>query len=145
MLAWEVQMSKRKRRSFTKEQKADAVNLARTSDQSIAQVARNLGLHENSLRRWVEQAQIYENNGSDGSLTTMEKAEIRQLKRDITRLKMENEFLKKLRPTSRRRPGIRSNPFGAGQLSGFFDVPDYGCFEKRVLCLENQSVKQAKT
>ncbi|MCP4750646.1 MAG: transposase, partial [Proteobacteria bacterium] len=53
-------MSKRKRRSFTKEQKADAVRLVRTSRESIPTIAKNLGLTETSLRRWVKQADIDE-------------------------------------------------------------------------------------
>ncbi len=51
-------MSKRKRRTFSKEQKADAVRLVRESGEGIATVARNLDLTENSLRRWVKQADI---------------------------------------------------------------------------------------
>ncbi|NLN62566.1 MAG: transposase, partial [Myxococcales bacterium] len=53
-------MSKRKRRTFTKEQKADAVRLVRTSGESIGTVARNLDIGENSLRQWVAQANIDE-------------------------------------------------------------------------------------
>jgi len=47
-------MSK-KRRQFTKQQKADAVELVRTSGNTIAQVARDLGIVENTLRNWVTQ------------------------------------------------------------------------------------------
>ena len=50
-------MSK-KRRQFTKQQKADAVELVRTSGNTIAQVARDLGIVENTLRNWVTQADI---------------------------------------------------------------------------------------
>ncbi|NLN63317.1 MAG: transposase, partial [Myxococcales bacterium] len=63
-------MSKRKRRTFTKEQKADAVRLVRTSGESIGTVARNLDIGENSLRQWVAQANIDEGKGPEGAWTT---------------------------------------------------------------------------
>ncbi len=88
-------MSKRKRRSFTKEQKVDAVRLVRTSRESIPTIAKNLGLTETSLRRWVKQADIDEGKGSEGDLTTAEKAEIRRLKKELRQVTMERDFLKK--------------------------------------------------
>lgn len=88
-------MSKRKRRIFTKEQKAEAVRLVRTSGESLAQVARNLDIGENSLRLWVKQADIDEGKGPEGALTTAEKAEMRRLKRELKRVTMERDFLKK--------------------------------------------------
>ncbi len=63
-------MSKKKRRTFTKEQKADAIRLVRVSGESIAQIARDLDLTENSLRNWVKQADIDEGKGPHGALTT---------------------------------------------------------------------------
>ncbi len=93
-------MSNRKRRTFTKEQKADAVNLIRSSGDSIPRIAIRLGIHENSLRRWIAQADIDEGRGPEGALTTEEKAEIRRLKREMRQLKMENEFLKKTAESS---------------------------------------------
>jgi transposase len=88
-------MSKRKRRIFTKEQKAEAVRLVRTSGESLAQVARNLDIGENSLRLWVKQADIDEGKGPEGALTTAEKEEMRRLKRELKRVTMERDFLKK--------------------------------------------------
>jgi transposase len=88
-------MSKRKRRTFTKEQKAEAVRLVRTSGESLSQVARNLDIGENSLRLWVKQADIDEGKGPEGALTTAEKEEMRRLKRKLKRVTMERDFLKK--------------------------------------------------
>ena len=88
-------MSKKKRKKFTKEQMADAVNLVRTSGESLPQVARNLGLNENSLRRWKTQDDIDKGKGKEGALTTEEKAEIRRLQRENKQLRMERDFLKK--------------------------------------------------
>ena len=88
-------MSKRKRRTFSREQKADAVQLVRTSNESISTVAKNLGLAESALRRWVKQADIDGGKGSAGALTTEEKAEIRRLKKELRQVTMERDFLKK--------------------------------------------------
>ena len=88
-------MSKRKRRIFTKEQKADAVRLVRVSGEGIPTVARDLNLTENSLRSWVRQAAIDEGKGSSDGLTTDEKAEIRRLKKELRQVTMERDFLKK--------------------------------------------------
>jgi transposase len=86
-------MSKRKRRHFTDEQKADAVRLVRVSGESIPQVARDLDLTENSLRNWVKQAEI--DDGTREGLTTEEKAEIRRLRKELRKVTMERDFLKK--------------------------------------------------
>ncbi len=88
-------MSKRKRRIFTKEQKAEAVRLVRTSGESLSQVARNLDIGENSLRHWVKQADIDDGKGPEGAFTTAEKEEMRKLKRELKRVTMERDFLKK--------------------------------------------------
>ncbi len=88
-------MSKGKRRTFTKEQKADAVRLVRVSGESIPTIARDLDIHENSLRRWVKQADIDEGKGPEGAWTTAEKEEMRRLRKDLRRVTMERDFLKK--------------------------------------------------
>ena len=48
---------RRRRRSFTGEYKAEVVELCRTSGQTVAEVARNLGLTATAVRRWVAQAE----------------------------------------------------------------------------------------
>jgi transposase len=72
-----------------------AVELARHGDRSIAQVARQLQISESCLRRWVVQADV-DDNGSDSRLTTVEKRELAQLRRDKRRLERENELLKRV-------------------------------------------------
>jgi transposase len=71
-----------------------AVELARAGDQPIASVARQLQISESCLRRWLEQANTDE-NGSDSQLTSAEKRELAQLRREKRRLEMENEILKR--------------------------------------------------
>ena len=87
-------MPRRKRRSFTPEQKADAVRMARKVG-NIAMVARDLDLSENSLRRWLKQADIDEGRGPDGALTSEERKELARLRRQVRTLEMERDFAKK--------------------------------------------------
>jgi transposase-like protein len=68
--------------------------LARQGDQSIAVVAMQLQISQSCLRNWLAQANADENS-SDSQLTTAEKRELVQLRRDKRRLEMENEILKR--------------------------------------------------
>ena len=87
-------MARRKRRSYTPEQKADAVRMVREVG-NLAKVARKLDLTESSLRNWVKQADIDEGRGPEGALTSEEREELRRLRRENRRLEMERDFLKK--------------------------------------------------
>lgn len=88
-------MGRRKRRRFTPEQKAQAVEIYRKSGKSVAEVARDLDLTPSALGAWVKQADIDAGNGPEGALTTAERDELAQLRRDKKRLEQENAFLKK--------------------------------------------------
>ena len=87
-------MSKRTRRRYTAEQKADAVRLVRETG-NMAQVARDLDVSPPSLRNWLKQAEIDEAAEPRGPLTTEERAELRRLRRENRTLQMERDFLKK--------------------------------------------------
>ena len=87
-------MPKRKRRKFTPEQKADAVQMVREIG-NVARVARDLDLTETSLRNWVKQADIDEGRGPNGALTSEEREELRRLRRENRTLEMERDFAKK--------------------------------------------------
>ena len=84
-----------KRRSFSDEYKAEAVRLVGKSGKSIGAIARELGLGETALRRWVQQAEIDAGRGPTGALRTSEREELARLRRDNQRLRMEREILKK--------------------------------------------------
>ena len=86
---------RRKRRSFTKEFKSEAVRLCRVGDRSLPQVAKDLDLTETALREWVKQAEIDVGNGPPGALTTQEREELARLRREVRRLEMERDILKK--------------------------------------------------
>lgn len=87
-------MPKRTRRTYTPDQKADAVRMVRNV-KNLSKVARDLDLTVSSLRSWVKQAEIDEGKGPDGALTTDERDELRRLRRDNRRLESERDFLKK--------------------------------------------------
>jgi len=88
-------MTKRKRRRFTADFKADAVKLVRTGGRSIGQVAKDLDLTETALREWVRRAEIEAGEGPPGALTQAEREELVKLRRENKRLQMEREILKK--------------------------------------------------
>lgn len=84
-----------KLRIFSAEYKAEAVRLVSDSGRSIGLIALELGIGETALRRWVQQAVIEAGHGPSGALTTSERAELVQLRRENQRLRMEREILKK--------------------------------------------------
>jgi transposase len=71
-----------------------AVELARQGEQSIGTLAKQLQISESCLRNWMAQTDADENGGLS-RLTTAEKKELAQLRRDKKRLEMENEILKR--------------------------------------------------
>ena len=86
---------RRARRAFSEEFKAEAVKLVRGSEKSIGVIARELDLTETALREWVRQAEIDAGRGRAGALTTDEREELARLRRDVKRLQMERDILKK--------------------------------------------------
>ncbi len=101
-------MGQRKKRTFTAEQKSEAVRLYHVVG-NYAQVGRDLDLHPNVLRGWVKQAAVDAGEGPAEALTTAEKAEIRALKRDLKRVRMERDFLKKAAAFFAREESSRSS------------------------------------
>jgi transposase len=85
----------RKRRSFNVEFKAEAVRLCKVGDRTIRQVAKDLDLTDTALREWVKRADIDAGNGPVGALTTAEREELARLRKQVKRLEMEREILKK--------------------------------------------------
>ena len=67
--------------------KAEAVELVRSSDRSISQIAKDLGVSGNSLRNWVKQSEI--DQGEREGLTTEEREELRKLRRENKVLKQD--------------------------------------------------------
>jgi transposase len=84
---------KRPRRSFSDEYKAEVVELCRTSDKSIPEVARDLGLGVTAVRRWVAQADI--DAGRRPGMTSQEHTELVQLRKENRVLREERDILKR--------------------------------------------------
>ncbi len=70
-----------------------AVELAREGNKPIVQVARELGISESGLRRWMAQAEVEE--GKREGLSSADRAELIRLRRENRVLAMENEILKR--------------------------------------------------
>jgi len=85
----------KKRRSFSKDFKLEAVKLIKEGGLSVARAAKDLGVYETSLRRWIKQYEVDQGKGPGGALTTAEKEELRRLRREVRTLRMEREVLKK--------------------------------------------------
>ena len=104
-------VTKRKRRLFTPEFKAEAVRLVRGSGKTVAQVARELDLTATCLRAWVNQAEVDEKRNGQGTLTTDERAELTRLRRELRTVEQERDFLKNHRERCRISPdGLACRP-----------------------------------
>ena len=78
---------------YPPEFKTDVVTVARRGDLSVVEVAVDFGVAEESVRRWMKQADV--DDGIKDGQTSSEQAEIVQLRRDKRRLEMENEILRR--------------------------------------------------
>src|ERR1700739_2591325 len=96
-------MEGRQRRAFTDDYKRQAVDLVASSGRSIGSVAKELGLRDSVLRRWVGQrgARREPTAGARRPTTAAtppaadHAAEIARLQRENERLRMERDILKK--------------------------------------------------
>jgi transposase len=86
--------ARRPRRQFDEEFKAQAVRLVLDEGKSIPSVARDLDLTESNLRIWVARARADRTRGKTG-LTTAEREELAQLRKENRELRTEREILKK--------------------------------------------------
>lgn len=85
-------MTKRHRRKFTDEFKAETVKVIQTSGRTVGSVARELSIGETAVRRWVKQAEA---SGSADTLTVDERSELQRLRKQNQELRMEKEILRK--------------------------------------------------
>jgi transposase-like protein len=89
----EEQKNRRTRRKFSDEFKRDAVEIVRVSGKPIAEVARELGIYDTTLGNWVNHDQV--NRGEREGLSSAERLELSELRRENARLRMERELLKR--------------------------------------------------
>jgi transposase len=91
-----METTKSKRKTYTREYKLEAVRLTTEDSLSVTQVARDLGLHANMLRKWRRQLQSDPQDAfpGKGRMKPLEE-EIHRLRRENTQLREERDFLKK--------------------------------------------------
>lgn len=82
------------RRSFSAEFKDEAVKLVLDTSRPIAEIAREIGVHEGTLGSWVK-AYRQAHADEEPPLTISERARLRELERENRELRMQAEFLKK--------------------------------------------------
>ncbi len=86
-------MSKKPKRTFSPEFKAEAVKLVLKGGRTMSAVAQQVGVYPSVLRSWVLQAQA--DAGMSDTLSSSDKEELAALRRENRQLKMEAEILKK--------------------------------------------------
>jgi transposase len=84
------------RKKYSREFKLDAISLVLEQGYSRAEAARSLGINVNMLSRWIKQHDADSGTAFRGNgKLTAEQAEIRKLRDEVRRLKMEKDILKK--------------------------------------------------
>ena len=103
----ETPKSRRPRRRFDDDFKAQAVRLVLDEGKSVGAVARDLDLTETALREWVQRARANRTTGRTG-LTTAEREELAQLRKENRQLRLEREILKNAAAFFAKEPATRS-------------------------------------
>jgi transposase-like protein len=88
------------RRRFSAQFKAEAVQMVPETGKPIAEVARDLGIHDGTLGNWVNTWRR-EHPEPEPGITPVERARLKEMEDEVRRLRMENEFLKKVFMTAR--------------------------------------------
>src|SRR4051812_22964568 len=121
------------RRKFSREFKIEAVKLVRERGGSVAQAGRDLGVHENVLRKWVKEfgsdpAQSFPGHGQ----MKPEQLEIERLRREVTKLKAERDILNTSR---RKRYEVRLHCEAPAHLAGGMAMRSDGRIPVGLPCL----------
>jgi transposase len=88
-------MSKKKTK-FTKEFKSQAVKLVTKEGYTQAEAAKNLGIDAKNLSRWIQESKPEKQMGKPATRLSMpDQEELQQLRKEVKRLKMERDILKK--------------------------------------------------
>jgi transposase len=80
-------------KAFPPEFRRDVVAVARRREASLAQIAKDFGISESCLHRWVQMADVDE--GIRPGVTSAESAELREVKKRNRVLEQENEILRR--------------------------------------------------
>lgn len=84
---------RRQRRTFTNEYKRQVVDLIRSSGRTVAEVCEELDLTRTAVADWVKQADV--DDGKREGLTSVERAELSELRKEVKVLREERDILKK--------------------------------------------------
>ena len=87
-------MKSKKRKNYTKAFKEEAVKLITDEGYSFAEAGRNLGVNPSLISRWKRELSEDGSEMPPGQLVAM-RAELKELRKENKRLKMEREILKK--------------------------------------------------
>lgn len=96
-------MNQKPRRKYSDQFKQDAVNLVKEQGYRLSEAARNLGVDVSVLRRWVNGRGTDRHDIHNSGQMTPEQEEIKKLREENHRLRMEREILKN-------RPGTKFSP-----------------------------------
>ncbi len=80
-------------RAFPREFREDVVAIARRREVSFAQIAKDFGISETTVKNWVSRAEI--DDGVKPGVTSNEAAELREARKRIRLLEQENEVLRR--------------------------------------------------
>ncbi|ETW92971.1 transposase [Candidatus Entotheonella palauensis] len=82
-----------KRRNDDDEFKQAAIRLVTVNGHGVSETARNLGINANMLSRWKREEETNQHAASTGNgLASKEQEELRQLRNEVKRLRMEREI-----------------------------------------------------
>jgi transposase len=88
---------KTRKKRFDKEFKISAVKMLLEGNQSMASLAKDLGINANTLQNWKQQYLKDKSDTPGAKLTQNEmEAELNRLRKENAGLKQQNEFLKKV-------------------------------------------------
>lgn len=86
---------KQQRRNHSREYKAEVVRLCQESGKSPEVIGSEMGLAGSLIRNWMRQADVDAGGGRKGALTTTERDELGQLRKEVKHLRQERDILKK--------------------------------------------------
>jgi len=86
---------KKRYKQYSREFKAEAVRLSEVGDKTASEVARELGIRVNQIWKWKQQLEQAAVTGAPAKRGRPAEGELERLRRENTRLKEENELLKK--------------------------------------------------
>ncbi len=80
-------------KAFPREFREDVVAIARRREVAFAQIAKDFGISETTVQNWVSRAEI--DDGVKPGVTSSEATELREARKRIRLLEMENEVLRR--------------------------------------------------